>query len=232
MLLHKKEQRIKKAKRLQQELNELYTLKWGMKSIPLDEPIFKGYKKYYVLRDDIAKRDDAEAIESLLRRVNTTIYSPTKDFMERTRKKMVSKHHPLRPLYKKEQFSSEEDEKKESQFFESVSKHIIQCGERWSSLWYCHICHADGHTFTRLPIHWHVKCPWIFDTKIEPYYLTHYKPIDCELESRISEISNQMCYHQYWPLLNHANGHGCKSDWDDLRNNLSEEFVMQEQYAR
>ncbi|MEY4934726.1 MAG: hypothetical protein RIS64_1085 [Bacteroidota bacterium] len=51
--------------------------------VPLEKPLFIGYEKYFVLRDDFK----SPIVEKLLKLINSHIFSKTKDFTYRVRRK-------------------------------------------------------------------------------------------------------------------------------------------------
>ncbi len=60
----------------------------------LDPPVQRGWKRFFVLRKDIARSDDALFFQKLLDKINTIEYSSRKDFKVKRRrleKKITSK---------------------------------------------------------------------------------------------------------------------------------------------
>lgn len=49
--------------------------------VELEKPRFAGYKKNLVLRDDIARRDDALVFQEIIDRFGAEVYSRRKDFL-------------------------------------------------------------------------------------------------------------------------------------------------------
>ncbi|MBO9731741.1 MAG: hypothetical protein J7623_24080 [Chitinophaga sp.] len=67
--------------------------------VPLEPPVMKGYKRFFVLRDDVAKGRNATFYEELLKKINTYEYSHRKDFKVKKRshgrKKLVVREQQL-----------------------------------------------------------------------------------------------------------------------------------------
>ena len=53
--------------------------------IELDEPIFNGYSRTFILRDDISNRSDAHIYQDLIDNLGVTVYSRKKDFIHKNR---------------------------------------------------------------------------------------------------------------------------------------------------
>lgn len=202
MLLHKKERKLKEALAMQREHNELHALKRAIKQVELDEPIFKGYKKFFVLREDIALRDDAQLIRDVLRKVNNTIYAPTVAFKYKSKNKWMEMPHVLKPIFQTLYGFNKEEHLK------WLDEHKQYLTGGWLP------CFESGCKEHQLK-HFHAKHPWWFEPKIEKHFLTHYTPVDPELESRLAQLNNELYVRNGYAVIQHAHGH--KSSWDDDR---------------
>src|SRR5438309_7971971 len=87
---HKKrmqhEDRDKQLLALDREEDELYKQQRNLGWIELHPPVVRGWKRYFVLREDVAKAKQAAFFESILSKINTTEYSYRKDFKVKKRK--------------------------------------------------------------------------------------------------------------------------------------------------
>jgi hypothetical protein len=45
--------------------------------------------------------------------------------------------------------------------------------------------------------HYSFSMPWVLEEITADHYLTHYKPVDPEIESKLKRISNEIDSHQY-----------------------------------
>ncbi len=192
MITHKKELKFKMAMALQSELNDLYHIKHTMPSIPLEVPIFAGYKKFFVLRDDISRSDEAECYAELLTKCNRTVYCQNKSFQYRRKKVVHTVELHLRPIFRTCKFEGPA-KKVEDAWFDNMQKYLRSSR---------HVLGLDCHTSCRAgSLHYHVTRPWVYDTKIEEYHLTHYREVDPWTETRIAEIRNKMTHLNLDTLL-------------------------------
>lgn len=171
-----KKNKDKELLRNERELDGLYKRKWETPWIKLDKPIQNGYVRNLVLRDDISRRKDADVFERIRKTLNKPMYCRNADFKVRKRK---------------------------SGQYEEIEHHIFPIGEgRWEKLeWPEHFkkyftygtkyyTHPGGYT-SSFTGYW-FNTDWMFDYKIEPHYLTHYQPIDPDLESQIKVLEKKV----------------------------------------
>jgi hypothetical protein len=76
----------KRIIRLYKEKRELDKRKRELPMIDLNPPIQKGWKRYFVVREDVRRSKQGVFYENLLRKINTTQYSDTKEFKKSTKK--------------------------------------------------------------------------------------------------------------------------------------------------
>lgn len=69
--------------------------------IPLDQPYQKGWKRSFVLREDVAKSGVAAFYSNLLPKINMTDYAADKSFKRKIRRKR-KKGYEVRTLYLRE----------------------------------------------------------------------------------------------------------------------------------
>jgi hypothetical protein len=202
MKLHKKELKVKDAFKLERERNEIWYQLGKIQQIKLDKPIFKGWKKRYVLRDDVKRRDDAHKIQEVLDRVNTTVYCNNKDFKDSKGRDM---HHSLGiiPDPRFWRYYSSSRTAAESEWIKDHRKWIG--GTSWLS-------DCDAHCYRAAP-HYHFRNKWMLDNEVTEWYWTHYTPVDPILESRLQEISNKMDHKQTIRIISHARGQSQYDDW-------------------
>jgi hypothetical protein len=72
---------------LDREESELYRRKRNLGWIPLTSPIQRGWKRFFVLREDVARSRHAEFFNGILEKINTCVHSNRKDF--KVRKKIT-----------------------------------------------------------------------------------------------------------------------------------------------
>src|SRR5882724_5665965 len=71
---------------LHREQKELCLQKENLGWEPLTPPIQRGWKRFFVLREDVAKNRDAPFFENILAKINTTDWSHRRDFVVRRRR--------------------------------------------------------------------------------------------------------------------------------------------------
>jgi hypothetical protein len=141
----------------------------------LDPPIQRGFKRSFVLRDDIARSDDAKFFQGILDKINTVHYSWKKDFKQMHR-------HRGRKIYlvreqELERFASFEMKKKK--FSEEEKKYFGQVmvpkGKPGEALWLYTFCE-----------------PWRFRLKIEGNMMTRTRIKDFDLARRAREVDSYL----------------------------------------
>ncbi|MBC9910606.1 hypothetical protein [Chitinophaga varians] len=147
--------------------------------VPLKPPIQKGYVRFFVLRDDVARGKQASFFEGILAKINTMEYFHRKDFKKKKRvrgkKVWVDKVQHLRTLslseFEKLRFTREE---------------VIFFEERLEMPRY-------GKKEVPVMV---FKEPWRFVLRIRPHMLTHQRIVDPVLESQIQEVDNYLTGRQ------------------------------------
>lgn len=72
---------------LEKEERALFRLKCNLGWEPLTPPVQKGWRRSFVLRDDVARGKNVEFFEGILKKINTYQYSHRKDFLMKRRKR-------------------------------------------------------------------------------------------------------------------------------------------------
>lgn len=141
--------------------------------VPLQPPIQKGFYRFFVLRDDVARGRQASFFQGILDKINTQQHFHRKDFKKKKRvrgkKVWVDKEQRLKPLFQWE-FDKHMFTKEEKAYFEL---RMIRCERK----------ERDIPT-------WIFTQPWRFVLRVRPYILTHRRIVDPLLESQIQEIRN------------------------------------------
>ena len=160
--LDKKERALKKQKR---------NLGWE----PLIPPVQKGWKRFYVLREDVAASKYADFYQAILDKINTYSWSHRRDFVIR-RRQFGKKVYEVRRQKLKEpaphDFFKMDFNDRERQLFDEV--------DRIDLLWKRH---EWKYVFRE---------PWRFRLKVAPNIITKMKIKDGILESEIRRLENFM----------------------------------------
>ena len=183
------EARDKKLLRLRKRQNEIYRIERGLPLIALDKPIQKGFKKDFVLRDDVARRRDSNDLQRILGAINHTVYCKNQDFKVKKwhSNQMEDIPHKLAhiPANKWDKLGWPEHFKKwfvyeERPYVGKYSTFIVK-----------------GYWF---------KYPYMFTERILPNFVTHVKQIDTNLEKEKKEIQQYFEQHNGWQRLHHLQG--------------------------
>ena len=81
-----KADREKQLIRLEKLRTKLWLDKQQLPWIPLEEPYQKGWKRFFVLREDVKRSHMADFYQTLLNKINTAQYSRDKTFSSRKRR--------------------------------------------------------------------------------------------------------------------------------------------------
>jgi hypothetical protein len=147
-------------------------------------PVQRGWKRYFVMRKDVARSDDAKFFQSILDKINTTEYSWKKDFKVK-RRRFGRKIYVIREQQLKRLLPYDFEEKKfserEKKYFDLMLVHEPY-GKQL--VWI--------YVFTE---------PWRFELKIQPNIITKTRIKDFNLERRASEIRNYLNRNFLQPRL-------------------------------
>ncbi len=159
---------------LHKEEKKLYKTRWNLGWEPLTPPMQKGWKRTFVMREDVAKSKQAAFFEGILKKINTVDWHYRKDFKIKKRKfgrklYVVKAQYLLRPYewqFKKFCFT----ELEQQQFYET-----------WELDW------------KKQPIKRFVfKEQWRFVLKTMPNIIDKRRIRDNVLEARLHEIGSYL----------------------------------------
>jgi hypothetical protein len=150
---------------LYREQEKLYHDKWVKPSIKLDKPYQKGWKRYFKVREDVARGPLGKIAEKILSVINRIDYSSREDFMKKGRKS--KKYEPIKLGVGV--IDAREWEKKK--YPASWKKYFRLYESKWGQLYY------------------QFQFSWWFTEIIEKHMITHYYEADAEIDSRIAEIN-------------------------------------------
>lgn len=171
----------------------LIRAKHSMRLVELEKPIRSGYKKYFVLREDVAKSREAHVYREILKHVQSVTYSRDKKFLYKDykTKKMLPVQHTPRPI----------DHRNWNKILEAGALTIKQRA-MFIQVW--------KQTNPKNPkvghYQWVFQKDWVFAEKIEPHYKTHSLMLDPQLESQLQEVMNKIERNNLWPKIDKAIG--------------------------
>jgi len=151
---------------------------------PLIPPVQKGWKRIFVLRDDVKHSPRADFFQGLLTKINTVQYSDKKTFTVRRRRKgrkiRLPKEQKLRHFGEYEWQRSKLSEAEANCFTETV-------------IWLAHDKRYEKrYVFNE---------PWRFVLKVMPNMITEVRVKDCLLEQQLDQISGYLERNHLEPQL-------------------------------
>lgn len=167
--------------RLYKEEKALYSQRANLGWEPLDQPFQRGWKRSFVLREDVAKSRNADFFEQILRKINTTDWSYRKDFIVRNRK-MGRKKYKV----------------KEQKLLEPGEYHFKKIGFSDIQKQLFHEVEVIDHK-RKSTKKYVFNEPWRFVLCVRPHIVDRIKKTDVELERRLYEINNFLkrnCYRR------------------------------------
>lgn len=167
----------KRLIRLNREWSQIAEQQWNLGYVDLHPPIIRGWKRYFILRDDVARSRNADFYQKILGKINTEYHSYRKDFKKKKRKKgkkvWVVQEQQLKQL-EEHTFIKQKFDEKEAALFE---EQYVTRG--------CGCCKKTIKVFV-------FKEPWRFVLRVRPNLITKVKVIDQELEKRDKEIDDYL----------------------------------------
>ncbi|MFA6249520.1 MAG: hypothetical protein WC615_21455, partial [Mucilaginibacter sp.] len=170
----------KRLIKLSKTREQLWQQKQNLPMVPLEHPYQRGWKRFFVLRDDVKRGPQAGFYEALLVKINTVEYHHDRSFKRkkrrRGRKVYVVKQQLLREFYaygwEANRMNLSDDEK---------------------------ACFTRVETFdikTRCTdVKYVVTEPWRFVLKVMPHMVTHVKLHDELLQQEIATVNNHIEKH-------------------------------------
>jgi len=165
----------KQLMRLHKEEDALHEQKRNLGWEPLVPPVQKGWKRCFVLRDDVARSKQADFFQGILNKINTTDWSYKKDFLVKRRKYgrkiyVVKTQNLLKPH--EAHFSKLGFNEKEQQLFYTEFK--LEKGRKEP---------VKRYVFIE---------PWRFVLRVKPNIIDKVRVRDEVIEARIKAIDNYL----------------------------------------
>ncbi|NML69630.1 hypothetical protein HHL23_07455 [Chryseobacterium sp. RP-3-3] len=160
---------------------KLWDIRRNIPWIPLENPYQRGFVRFFVLNDEVKRSKDADFFEGILKKINTYMYSESRLFLKK-RKKFgrriyVEKEQKLNCI---------------SFYVWTDPKFGLTPRERQYFL-----RKEEYNPFTkRNEIYYEFIEPWRFTLRIKPNMITHYKPVDAELEKEYAQLESYLGQHK------------------------------------
>jgi hypothetical protein len=163
--------------------------------IKLDEPIQRGWRRFYVLSERAAARRDHPILEAILAIIGPVVVHHDRDFRRRRgrRKKLVEIEQPLRPIPVHEwQRKNYPDEWYRYFRYELV----LEWNRHWQPYW----------IFTQ---------PSLYELKVERNWLWYFREVDPVIETRLSELDRWLDAHEGWQRYGWLKGRRQRYRWKE-----------------
>lgn len=165
---HKEKQLIK----LEKERRELWHIKYHkVEYVPLDPPIQRGFRRSFILREDVARSSCAAFYQGILDKINTVLVHHDRAFTKKLRKN-GKKKIPI-PQYLKE--------------LDNAQFRRLKLTEKEAAQFYLGIASNPRHR--QHGEVWKFKEPWRFRLQIRRNMITQQKVENIEVEKRLKEIN-------------------------------------------
>ena len=157
--------------------------------LDLDKPVYLGYIKRFVLRDDISRRKDANVFEGILKCINDFAVCKKKDFLKKDwkTKKKVPIQHSLKHLGKKQFNKLPTNQQKH---FSADYDHKDRC---WK---------------------YRFILNYYFVPKIDKHYAYRVRVFDADLVKQSAEIQRHIETNNLWPKISKLMGWSSRTGWD------------------
>ncbi|SIQ40837.1 hypothetical protein [Chryseobacterium sp. RU33C] len=160
---------------------ELWKIRKNLPLMPLDKPYQKGFVRFFVVRNDVKQSKDRDFFEGILKKINTYMYSDNRKFLKKKRKFgrkiYVEREQKLRYItsfswnYPKLELTD-----RERQYFEKKEDYYP-----------VRKIFGTYYQFTE---------PRRFTLRVKPNMITHYKPLDLELEKEYAALDSYLGQHK------------------------------------
>ncbi|SEH42481.1 hypothetical protein [Chryseobacterium culicis] len=184
---------------------ELWDIRRNIPWIPLDKPYQRGFVRFFVIREDVMRSKDGDFFEGILKKINTYMYSESRRFLKKKRKFgrriYVAREQKLKQI----STYSWNDPKlgltpRERQYFLKQEEY---CPARKMYVPY--------YEFTE---------SWRFTLRTRPNMITHYKPVDFELEKEYAELGDYLGQYKIVGII-HKTIYGKSYPWKRKREDIS-----------
>ncbi|AZA85059.1 hypothetical protein C1637_00760 [Chryseobacterium lactis] len=172
---------IKQIRKKYQRSEVLRDARRNIQWIPLDVPYQRGFVRFFVVREEVIRSKDGEFFEGILKKINTWMYSESRRFLKKKKKFgrriYVEKEQKLKPI---------------SSWSWSDPKLAFTARERQYFLKYEEYCPYRKCN----EVYYEFTEPWRFTLRVRPNMITHYKPVDFELEKEYAELESYLWQHK------------------------------------
>jgi hypothetical protein len=156
---------------------KLWDIRRKIPWIPLENSYQRGFVRFFVLRDDVKRSKDADFFEGILNKINTYMYSESRQFLKK--KKKSGRRIYVEREQKLKRISSLGWNDPKLGFTQRERQYFLK--------------KEEYNPFRkRNDIYYEFIEPWRFILRVRPNMITHYKPLDSELEKECDELGSYL----------------------------------------
>jgi hypothetical protein len=181
----------------------LWEQRKNLPPVPLEQPYQRGWKRFFVLRDDIRRSPRAEFYGALLVKINTVEYHHDKSFKRRKRRK------------KRYVFSVKKQSLREFDLYQ-WNHPKLKLNEQEKD------CFTRVETYSiktrRTDVKYVFNEPWRYVLKVAPHIVTHKMALDIDIERELAWIAVHIDKHDLQPridLLVYGRGYNSHKCYDE-----------------
>ena len=167
--------REKQLRKLDRESAELWRQQRDLGFVTLDPPLMRGWKRTFVLREDVARSRYADFYRQVLEKINTVQTHPDRKFLVKKRMKGRKKQVPRKQHLRT--FSAMAFKRMEFTEWELRKFHTVE--------------HWNGHT-KRFETEYVFSDAWCFQLQVRPDMIHRVRRESVLLEQRMKEIDNYL----------------------------------------
>jgi len=218
-----KTDRDKRLIQLYKRLKYLWQQKKILPMVPLEFPYQRGWKRLFVLRDDVKRGPKATFYETLLVKINTIQYHHDKTFKQKKRRKKRYGYQVRQQLLR--EFDA---------YCWQINRMNLTDEEK--------TCFTRVEAFDvktrRVDIKYVITEPWRFVLKVMPHMVTHAKLMDADIERELAYIDHHIDNKHLMPrinLLTRGRSYRYKDHFDELPKYINKfknipEYMYEEAY--
>ncbi|RKR83051.1 hypothetical protein BDD43_3251 [Mucilaginibacter gracilis] len=192
-----KTHRDKQLIQLYKRRKELWEQRALLPMVPLEYPYQRGWKRFFVLRDDLKHSPRAEFYTTLLSKINTVQHDRDKAFKRKKRRRSRYGYVQTKQALKE---------------FLAYCWNNNKIGLTEQEM----ACFTLVETFDiktrRANMKYVFNEPWRYVLKVEPNMVTHTKLLDVDIERELSQTKNHVDNHYLTPRIDKLK-YGCRYRW-------------------
>lgn len=182
-----KTDRDKQLIQLDKRRDELWEQKRLLPMVAPEHPYQRGWKRFFLLRDDVKHSPRKDFYEVLLPKINTVEYHHDRFFKRKKRRKQRYTYQVKQQLLR--EFSQQ-----------SWNSNRVKLTDE-ERVCFTRIETFDVRTY-RTDVKYVFAEPWRFVLKVAPHIVTHTKLMDADIERELAWINEHIDNNHLWPRIN------------------------------